>query len=149
MRLTPQQRLFAMAALAIAFALAPAFALAQSSLYTTSTAIRAPLVLTTSDAITTTFTVPQDAKAVIFYTDLTLGSLTSGTFTPAGARDNNPAATGYFKAVAHERTFTADNRSVIRVPRAELGAYRYAGVFCRGAGTVTGSSASVRYKIEY
>lgn len=122
---------------------------AQSSLYKDSTEIRESAILTASDVLSTTFTVPQDVKAVHFYVDFTKGSLTDATFAPAGAKDGNPAATGYYKAAGYSQTLAADGRLHWRVPREALGAYQYAGVFAVGTGTATSSTAAISYKLEY
>lgn len=128
--------------------LVPALAPAQTSLYAPSQQVRASGVLTTSDVLSTTFTIPADAKAVHFYVDFTKGSLDSATFAPAGAMDGNPAATGYYKTTGKAENYTATGRFHIRVPREEFGAYRYGGIFTVGTGTTTSSNALIRVKFE-
>ena len=136
-------------ALALVFCLVPSLSFAQPSLFNPSMQIRASAVLTNSDALSTTFTIPADAVAVHYFVDFTKGSLTSASFAPAGAMDGNPAATGYFKSAGRAQVIDTTGKYHIRVPREEFGAYRYGGIFSLGTGTVTSSLASIRIKFEY
>ena len=121
---------------------------AQSSLVTTATALRTTATLTTSDVLSTA-TLPARAKAVLFYVELDKGAATSGTFTPVGAIDANPDATGYFKLSTYAKALTASDRIVFRVPREDFGAYQYFGVASIGVGTLTSTGARVWVKYEY
>lgn len=121
---------------------------AQESLVSNATSVRSSAVLTTADVLSTTFTIPADVRAVDIYTTLTLGSLTNVIISPAGAKDGNPDSSGYFAATNYQKTYTASGTYVIRVPREEFGAYRYAGVFARGTGTVTNSFCQISYKFD-
>lgn len=86
--------------LLLCFTLTAAFSFAQDgrgNIQTTApTQIRAAAILTTSDVLSTTFTIPERnrAKAIHYYVDFTKGSLTSASIVPAGAASGNPLATG-------------------------------------------------------
>lgn len=136
-------------ALALGLAcLVPTISQAQTSLFAAETPVRATAVLTTSDVLSTTFTIPADAKAVHFYVNFTKGSLTSAEFAPAGAMSGNPAAAGYYKSLGDEQSVTVAGKYHIRVPRESFGAFRYAGIFSKGTGTPTGSDAVISVKFE-
>lgn len=137
-------------ALAVAFMamLVPEKAPAQSSLFNPATQIRTTAVLTSSDVLGTTFSIPADVKAVHYYINFTKGSLTDATFAPAGAMDGNPAAAGYYKTNAKAVTLSANAKVHIRVAREDIGAYRYGGIFTIGNGTATSSDALIYYKFE-
>lgn len=134
--------------LVMVFCLVPSLH-AQTSLFQDATEVRASAVLTTSDALSTTFTIPADAKAVHYYVDFTKGSLTSATFAPAGAMDGNPAGSGYYKSAGVAQILENTGKYHIRVPREEFGSYRYGGIFASGSGTATGSLAGIKIKFEY
>ena len=121
---------------------------AQSSLVTTATVLRTTATLTTSDVLSTA-TLPARVKAVLFYVDFDKGAATSGAFTPVGAIDANPAATGYYKLLGYAKTLTASDQYVIRVPREDFGAYQYYGIASIGVGTLTSTGARVWVKYEY
>lgn len=123
---------------------------AQMSLSGNATSIRTSAILTAADVLSTTFTVAQNVKAVDFYVSVTTGSLTGVVISPAGAKDGNPAAAGYAMNKTYQVTATWNGMYVIRVPRAELGAYQYAGCFVRGyGGAVDGSLCQISYKLDY
>lgn len=143
------KRLLLAVAIAVACFVSPAITRAQSSLFAAATPIRTTAVLTGSDVLGTTFTIPADVKAVHYYINFTKGSLTDATFAPAGAMDGNPAATGYYKTNAKAVTLAANARVHIRVERADIGAHRYGGIFTIGNGTATSSDALIYYKFEY
>lgn len=135
--------------LALAFCLLPSLSQAQTSLFTDATEVRASAVLTNSDVLSTTFTIPANAAAVHYYVDFTKGSLTSADFAPAGAMNGNPASSGYFKSAGKVQTLSTTGKYHIRVAREDFGTYRYGGIFVLGTGTVTSSLASVKIKFEY
>lgn len=145
MRIT---RFLAVAAFAIG-CLAPSLAVAQSSLFPDATEVRASAILTSSDVLSTTFTIPADVQAVHYYVDFTKGSLTSADFAPAAAMDDNPAAAGYYKSAGKTQTFSVTGKYHIRVAREDFGAYRYGGIFALGTGTATSSLAGIKIKFEY
>lgn len=118
---------------------------------TDSVSIRDAAVLTQAAVLSTTFTVAElhRCKAIHYYIDFTTGSLTSATFIPAGAVEDNPAATGYYGNSADGLTLTTSGRYHIRCPIPNDGAAMYHGIFARGQGTVTDSSAAIYYKLEY
>ena len=116
---------------------------------TSGTLIRHSAILTTSNVLTTTFTLPAAAKAAVFVVDFTKGSLTSADFTPAGAHYGNPAATGYYGNIDARVNVTADEKILIRVPREAFGSAVYGGLYIRGNGTATSSAASAAVKFEY
>lgn len=136
-------------ALALVMAMfAPSIAAAQTSLFAPETQVRESGVLTTSDVLGTTFTIPSNAKAVHVYANYTAGSLTSADFAPAGAMSDNPAASGYYKAIDSIQNVTSTGRFHWRIPRESFGAYRYGGIFAKGTGTATGSNALLYIKFE-
>jgi hypothetical protein len=136
------------------FAISAAFAQTEPGVgmsTTNATSIRSSAILTTSDVLSTTFslTEPSHVKAIHYYVDFTVGSLTNATFTPAGACDGNPAAAGYYATQDAALTVTASGTYHIRVPVLYDGAPRYHGVFVRGTGTATSSLCAVKYRLEY
>jgi len=122
---------------------------AQARIPDQYTELRTTSVLTTSDALSTTFTIPNNVKALHFYIDFTKGSLTSVDFAPAAAMSGNPQASDYFKAVDFVTNLTASGKVHIRVPAERFGAATYAGIFAKGIGTTTSSSAYIAAKYEY
>lgn len=116
---------------------------------TTGTLIRGDTVLTTSNVLSTTFTLGARVKAVHFYVDYTKGSLTNATFTPAGARYGNPDATDYYASLDKVTTVTETGKYHIRVARNDFGASDYVGLLVKGSGTAAGSKAVTYAKFEY
>lgn len=108
-----------------------------------------------ADVLSTTFTLsePQRCKAILYYIAFTTGSLTSATFKPAGAMDNSPAlgpaATGYYGNVDRQISVTGSGNYLIRCPINYDGGSKFHGIYSRGVGTQTGSSAVIKYKLEY
>lgn len=117
------------------------------------TAIRASAILTTSNVLSTTITVPQAGgvipKAVHIYADFTIGSLTNVILTPAGAAQDNPVAASYYLCPDVAKTITATGAYHYRVALEEFGGAQYIGIFAKGTGTVTSSAVAVSYKFEY
>lgn len=148
---TVQTRTLAIVLVAVCVAMFAAPACAQMSLMTAPTTILNTRPLTTTDTLSSTFSLPQDCKAVDFYYDLVKGTATSVDFTPCGAINGNPNAEGYKSAAYYRTTMTADDFVVRRIPRSELGVWRYVGVRIRAVGdcTTTTPMALVRYKLEY
>lgn len=121
----------------------------------TGTAIRTTAIVTTSDVLSTTFTVAESkrAKAIHYYIAATIGSATNLTFTPAGAMSTavtlGPASTGYYGTPDAAITVTASGNYHIRVPIAYDGATTWHGILSKGTGTMTSSDALISYKLEY
>jgi hypothetical protein len=119
------------------------------------TAIRTTAIVTTSDVLSTTFTIPEvgRCKAIHYYISATIGSATNLTFTPAGALDTTvllgPASTGYYKNNAYAVTVTSTSTIHIRVPIPDDGGYKWHGIVSTGTGTMTSSDALIKYKLEY
>lgn len=141
-------RIISVAALAIG-CFTPSLSVAQSSLFADATEVRPSAILTSSDVLSTTFTIPADVQAVHYYVDFTKGSLTSADFAPAAAMNGNPAAAGYYKSAGKVQTLTTNGKYHIRVAREDFGAYRYGGIFALGTGTATSSLAAIKIKFEY
>lgn len=136
--------------LALMFLFVPTFAKAQSGMINPAKVLRSPAILTTSDVLTTT-SIPTDAKAVHLFIDFTKGSLDSATVSTVGQIDNvkTAGATSYYKTPGGALTLTATGRYHLRVPRDDIGTWRYSGINAIGVGTATGSSLGVKYKFEY
>lgn len=134
----------------LAFAFSPAVSHAQAwpgEIQTTGILLRAAEELTNEEEATTTFSLSETKPvAVIYYVDFTTGSLTSATFTPTGNLDTADTANAY-KVTNYSKTFTETGKYTWRVPREEFGS-GIGGMVCTGAGTVTGSSATVYYRFE-
>jgi hypothetical protein len=115
------------------------------------TSIRASAVLTSSNVLSTTFTVAEArrAKAIHYYIAFTKGSLQNATFIPAGAMDDNPDATGYYGDASTSITVINTGNYHIRVPRSQDGGAVYHGIFSTASGSATSSDAVIKYKLEY
>jgi hypothetical protein len=122
------------------------------------TAIRTTAILTTSDVLCTTVSVPYNAKALIIFNDFTIGSATNAIVTPCGASVGPTtveyvgayiAPTAYYGNTAYQATYTASGAYVIRFPIEVGGSNRSVGVKVRGTGTMTSSDMLIKYKCEY
>lgn len=104
-------------------------------------------VPTANADLSTTFTLPTNCEAVIVYTDLTPGLLTGVTLVPASAASDNPTSTSYYRATESSQTLTLA-KTVLRFPREQFGAQKYAGFWVQGVGANTDSLFRAQYKRE-
>jgi ABC-type Fe3+-hydroxamate transport system substrate-binding protein len=117
------------------------------------TAIRTTAIITTSEVLSTTITVPYNAKALVVYADFTKGSATNAILTPCGANDNGTAGyiapTAYYQNAAYAATYTASGAYLLRVPIEAFGSNVSVGIRTLGTGTMTSSDMLLSYKWEY
>jgi hypothetical protein len=101
---------------------------------------------TTSNVLSTTFTLSPQVSAVHVYVNVLRGSLTSQAVFPAGCL-TNAASTSYIPNPEYTESFSASGQYHVRIPAEQFGG-KYAGIYCVGVGTTTNNWMSVSYKLE-
>lgn len=110
-------------------------------------------VVSNTEALGTTFTIPGDTVAIHYLYEFTIGSLTNATISPAylptAASTGGDASTSYSKvATGYCVTLSADRMGSIRVPREQFAGNSCFGAFYVSTGTTTSSDLILRYKLE-
>lgn len=105
-----------------------------------------------ADSITT-FALPVDVKAVVFYADwTTTADLTAVYAAPAGCVTAANQTSAYYytnKTSDCVMSWTKIGKQAIRVPREAFGAYSYGGLAIYGTGKDGNAVMSAKYKLEY
>ncbi len=112
--------------------------------------VRASAIITNASVLSTTFSMPSNTEAIWCYAELDLTGATNAIVTPACAVTSTPAsiaAASYYRMNDYAKTYTSSGNYAFRVPTKDIGG-NYFGIAIIGSGTLTSTTAVLKYKPE-